>query len=225
MRYFFAALLLLTTQIALAQRFPKDNLYDSVNQWHIKIDDGWFTAKTIIFGDYSTSSRKNGVDESITGGAISSPLKPFSFTLSGKGAKIPVQTMEVTHIAFLNRDLPDFLDRASDKATFFYALLNDSKNDPLKRWELILKTSTYLDLNEDKLCGILRTEGESFRISANNRFGIANSYENICYVFRDGKKTIAAIVPGKNPRIWMRTDVDERTSNVVAAAMAALLLR
>ncbi len=224
MRYLFAVWLLLITATASAQRTPHDDLYDSVNLWHITIDDGWFTAKTITYGPYSTSSRKNGVDERITGN-ITAPKNAFNFTISGKDTRIAVQAMEITHIAFLNRDLPDYLDRESDKATFWYALFSDTKNAPLKRWELILKASAYMDLNDDKPAGILRTEGESIRISANNHFGKVNSYENICYVFRKGKKNIAAVIPGKMPRIWVRNDLDEYTSNVIAAAIGTLLLR
>ncbi|MBV7528641.1 hypothetical protein [Chitinophaga sp. sic0106] len=224
MRSLIAILLLLITGTAAAQRFPKDDLYDSVNQWRVSIDDGWFTAKTITYGDYTTSSRKNGIAPALAP-TIKTPGKAFHFDVSGNGSTITVQTAEVTHIAFLNSNLPDFLAIASDKATLYYALFDIPANEVLSRWELIVKSATYMELNADKPVGILRTAAAQIRITANNRFGPANSYERLCYVFKIGKKSVAAVIPGDVPQVWVRKGVDTATVQVLAAAIGALLLR
>ncbi len=217
-------MLLLIAGTATAQRFPKDDLYDTAHQWRVSIDDGWFTAKTITYGDYSTSSRKNGISPALAP-TIKTPGKAFYFNVSGNGTTTTVQTAEVTHIAFLNSDLPDFLSKASDKATLFYALFDLPANEGQQRWEMILKSSTYMELNADKPAGILRTAGENIRITANNRFGPANSYENLCYVFKSGKKSVAAVIPGATPEVWVRNGLDPATTRVLTAAIGALLLR
>ncbi|SHL90514.1 hypothetical protein SAMN05444266_105424 [Chitinophaga jiangningensis] len=224
MRSLIAILLLLITGTAAAQRFPKDDLYDTVNQWRVSIDDGWFTAKTITYGGYTTSSRKNGISPALAP-TIKTPGKAFHFDVSSNGNTITVQAAEVTHIAFLNSDLPDFLAKASDKATLYYTLFDVPANKAGSRWEMILKASTYMELNADKPAGILRTAKEDIRITANNRFGPANSYEQLCYVFKQGKKSVAAVIPGDAPRVWVRKGLDESTVQVLAAAIGALLLR
>ncbi|WP_143309356.1 hypothetical protein [Chitinophaga vietnamensis] len=208
-----------------AQSRVKDELYDTANICRTRIDDGWFTAKTISFCAYTTSSRKNGINEEMNVGFAATPSKPFSFHLSGKGEKLLVQTMNTNRISFSNRDLPAYLDRLQGNAVLFYALFNGVKNEPLNRWEMILKTSSYLELNDNKPAGLLRSGDQEYRITAHNYFGVVNSYENVCYEFHYRKQTIAAVIPGKTPRIWFSKDIEEPVQTVIAAAIAALLLR
>ncbi|HVI48005.1 MAG TPA: hypothetical protein VM802_24265 [Chitinophaga sp.] len=210
---------------ATRQARTTPSLYSNDQEWKIKTDDGWFSAKTISFGPYTTSSRKNGVSDAMNASFIKDPKNPFSFTLTGNNERLPVQTMGTKRIAFTNRSLPAGLNDLAPDATIYYVLINGTGNDPLKRWELILKTSSYLELNDNKAAGILRSSDTDIRITAHNRFGKVNSYENICYEFQYRGQPVAAVMPGSKPRIWVSKDADADISKPVAAAIAAILLR
>ncbi|WP_212000992.1 hypothetical protein [Chitinophaga sp. HK235] len=201
-----------------------DNLYSHDQEWPVKVKDSWMSAKTITFGLYNTSSRKNGVTDAM-GSFIKDPKNPFSFYISGNEEKILVQTMSTSRIAFSNRDLPAVLSSLDGNAPIYYALINGTKNEPLKRWELILKSPTYLELNSNKQAGILRCADTDIRVTAHNRFGKVNSYENVCYEFQYRGQPVAAVISGEKPRIWISKDTPPETAKTVAAAIAALLLK
>ena len=221
-RTLLTALLLVTTCVT---GYSQKGLYIPSQEWPVTISDGWFTSKTISYGAYTTSSRKNGIADATTVSFIKDPKNAFNFIVSGQDEAILVQVVQTSHIAFSNRSLPSFLDNMPADAPFYYTLINGSKNDPLKRWELILKDVTYLELNDNKPAGVLRSGDEEIRITAHNNFGTKNSYENICFEFHTRRKEIAAVIPGAKPRVWMSAETPLTLQPIMAAAMGALLLR
>ncbi|GAA3914177.1 hypothetical protein GO495_18005 [Chitinophaga oryziterrae] len=205
--------------------YSQKGLYIPPQEWPVKISDGWFTSKTITYGPYNTSSRKNGISDAASISFIKDPQNPFNFVMTGQDESIRIQELRALHIAFSGRSLPSFLDNMPSTAPYTYVQINGTKNDPLKRWELILKEVTYLELNDNKPAGILRSDKDEIRITAHNNFGTKNSYENICYEFHYRRKDIAAVIPGEKPRVWMSADIPAELQPVIAAAIGALLLR
>lgn len=220
-RTLFTCFLLITCTLGYSQK----GLYTAAQEWPVKINDGWFIAKTIAYGPYTTADRKNGIADATAVSFIKDPRTPFNFIVNGQDEKILVQELSALHIAFSGRSLPYFLDNMPANAPYSYIQINGTKNEPLKRWELILKEVTYLELNDNKPVGILRSEQDEIRITAHNNFGTKNSYENICYEFHYRRKEIAAVIPGEKPRVWMSTDIPAALQPVLAAAIGALLLR
>jgi hypothetical protein len=220
-RSLFITLLLITGFSAYSQK----GLYTPAQEWPVKISDGWFTAKTISYGPYTTADRKNGIADASAVSFIKDALAPFNFIVNGPDEKILVQELSALHIAFSSRSLPSFLDNMPATAPYSYIQINGTKNEPLKRWEIILKEVTYLELNDNKPAGVLRAEKDEIRITAHNNFGTKNSYENICYEFHYRRKEIAAVIPGEKPRVWMSADIPTALQPVLAAAIGALLLR
>ncbi|SEW10763.1 hypothetical protein SAMN05428988_2106 [Chitinophaga sp. YR573] len=205
--------------------YSQKGLYNPSQEWPVKISDGWFTSKTISYGPYNTSSRKNGISDAASISFIKDPQNPFNFIITGQDESILIQELRALHIAFSSRSLPSFLDNMPPTAPYTYVQINGTKNEPLKRWEFILKEATYLELNDNKPAGILRSDKDEIRITAHNNFGTKNSYENICYEFHYRRKDIAAVMPGEKPRVWMSADIPAELQPVIAAAIGALLLR
>lgn len=204
----------------------QNGLYVPAQEWPVKISDGWFTAKTISYGPFSTSSRKNGIADAAAVTFIKDPVNPFSFRVIGREENVLIQVIQAAHIAFSGHSLPSFLDNMPATALFSYILINGTKNEPLKRWEMILKDVTYLELNENKPAGILHSADDDVRITAHNRFGAKNSYENICYEFHIRRQVVAAVVTGAQPRVWMSAEMEGKSLQpVLAAAIGALLVR
>lgn len=204
----------------------QNGLYVPAQEWPVKISDGWFTAKTISFGPFSTSSRKNGIADAAAVSFIKDPSNPFNIRVSGKDENVLIQVIQAAHIAFSGHSLPSFLDNMPATALFSYILINGTKNEPLKRWEMILKDVTYLELNENKPAGVLRSEDDEVRITAHNRFGAKNSYENLCYEFHIRRQVVAAVVTGAQPRVWVSAEMEGKSLQpVLAAAIGALLVR
>ncbi|NLR78998.1 hypothetical protein [Chitinophaga eiseniae] len=198
------------------------SLYTNDQECATKIKDGWLTAKTISFGLYSTTSRKNGVAEATF---IKDPKNAFNFYLNGNGEHLLIQTMSASAISFSNRNLPGWLNSLPGSTDLRYALINGTKNEPLKRWEMIVKAPHYLELNDNKPVGILRCADTDIRVTAHNRFGKVNSYENICYEFQYRGQPVAAVIPGDKPRVWVGRDVETEMSKTLAAAIAAFLFQ
>ncbi|WP_440133569.1 hypothetical protein [Chitinophaga sancti] len=218
---FRTLLLLFSTLTAVAQK--------GLTEVPVSINDGWFTAKTISFDKYTTADRKNGIDQPASVSFIKNPIDAFNFQLlcdtCKQANKVQIQALYTPHIAFSDRSLPSVLEHTAENNKFFYIVLQ-AADSSLGSWEMILRNMTYLDLNENKQAGILRSSLGEFKVTANNHFGIVNSYENIRYEFVFRKKVVAAIIPGKNPRVWLDlNNLKEEQRIVVAAAMAALLLR
>ncbi|SDF22245.1 hypothetical protein [Chitinophaga filiformis] len=202
------------------------DLYTAAQEWPVKINDGWFTARTISFGQYTTSSRKNGIADREIVSFIKDPINPFNCRVSGKEENILIQVIQAANVAFSGHSLPSFLDNMPATAIFTYILINGTKIEPLKRWEMILKDVNYLELNENKPAGILRSADDELRITAHNRFGVTNSYENICYEFHIRRQVVAAVVTGAHPRVWMSAEMDGKPLQpVLVAAIGALLVR
>jgi hypothetical protein len=212
-------------------------LYTEEQEWPVSINDGWLTAKTISFGPYKTTPRVNGPITTF----IRNQKDPFYFYLEGNGARINIQSTGATGVSFSSQVLPKYFNTlAPNVAVKYSAITNGFKSnipasDTLFKWEMIVKAAHYLELNSNKPVGVLRVQenpqgihnnlNPGFRINANNRFGKVNSYENICYEFySDNNKLIAAVVPGEKPRVWMDKHVDNFNKNLLAAAIASLLL-
>jgi hypothetical protein len=197
------------------------SLYSNDQEWATKVKDGWLTAKTISLGLYSTTSRKNGVAEATF---IKDPKNAFNFYLNGNSEHLLIQTMNTTAIAFTNRDLPSYLSSLAAGTDLRYSLINGSKNEPLKRWEMIVKSPHYLELNENKPVGVLRSTDTDIRITAHNRYGKVNSYENICYEFQYRGQPVAAVIPGDKPRVWISREAAPEMAITLSAAITAFLM-
>ncbi|WP_343667298.1 hypothetical protein [Chitinophaga sp.] len=213
--------LLFSTLTAVAQK--------GLTEVPVTIKDGWFTAKTISFDKYTTSDRKNGIDQPASFSFIKNPIDAFNFLLlcdtCKHDSKAHIQALYTPRIAFSDRSLPSVLEHvdANNKLAYIVIQVADSA---LNNWEMILRNMTYLDLNDNKQAGILRSSQGEFKVTANNHFGIVNSYENIRYEFVYRKRVVAAVIPGNNPRVWLDlSNLKEEQRIVVAAAIAALLLR
>lgn len=219
----------LTTSLFLAcslNVFSQKGLYTPAQEWPVKINDGWFTAKTISYGAYTTSSRKNGIADATSLSFIKDPQNAYNIHITGQEEDILVQTVTTSHIAFSGHSLPSFLDNMPATASFWYVLINGTHQAPLKRWEMVLKNVTYLELNDNKQAGILRSPDEELRITAHNRFGTRNSYENICYEFHYRRQVAAAVIGGEHPRVWLSTELkDTSVVPILAAAIGAILSR
>lgn len=223
LRHLIAVILLLACNTVL---FAQKDLYTAEHELPVTINDGWFTARTVTFGPYSTTSRENGVTKGANTGPVKDPLHPFNFRVKGKEEDILVQVIQAAHIAFLGYSQPSFLANMPSTAIFTYISFRDGKNEPLRQWELLLKDMTYLELNDNKPAGLLRSADNEIRITANNRFGAKNSYENICYEFHLRKQLLAAVVTGAHPRVWLSTETEGTPLQaVLAAAIGALLVR
>lgn len=197
------------------------SLYSNDQELVTKVKDGWLTAKTVSFGPYSTSSRKNGVAETTF---VKDPKNAFNFYLNGNNEHLLIQTMNTTAIAFTNRNLPSYLSSLAGSTDLRYTLINGTQNEPLKRWEMIVKSPHYLELNDNKPVGVLRSTDTDIRITAHNRFGKVNSYENVCYEFQYRGQPVAAVIPGDKPRVWVSREATPEMSKTLSAAIAAFLL-
>lgn len=227
MKPFFAALMgiLLWSCSTPNNTHTTPSLYSTDQQWTTGVKDSWLSAKTLSLGAYTTTSRKNGVAEATF---IKDPKNAFNFYLNGNDEHMLVQTMNTTAIAFTNRNLPAYLSSLPGNTDLRYTLINGTKNEPLKRWEMIVKSPHYLELNENKAVGVLRSADTDIRITAHNRFGKVNSYENICYEFQYRGQPIAAVKPGdkstgSKPKVWVSKETDPEMTKTLSAAMAAFL--
>lgn len=202
------------------------DLYTTENELAVKIKDGWLSAKTISLGQYNTSSRSNGVADHTPAKQIKQASDAFHFTLKGKDVQIPVQLLSTNAITFSNRTLPSYLNGLPGDAPLWYIHVGATALTPLKTWELILKRNlSFLELNENKPVGVLRSATEEIRVTAHNRFGIRNSYEKTCYEFQLKGIPVAALIVGDAPKAWINIKADADLQQTLSGAMAALLFK
>lgn len=218
------ALLCLSCSTIKKTPAPSADLYTSAQEWVVKINDGWLSAKTISYGNYSTSSRRNGVTAAANITFVKAAENAFNFSVKDSTEQILVQSLNTPAVTFSGRSLPETLAKLPGSTPLFYALVNGIRSAPLVRWELILKKPHYLELNENKPAGVLRSPNENIDISAHNRFGIINSYEKICFELREHGVPIAAVMPGTQPRVWVSKRITKEKEKILAAAIGALLL-
>ncbi|WP_123891752.1 hypothetical protein [Chitinophaga costaii] len=204
--------------------FTDAGLYTVPQEWTATLHDGWFSAKTYSIGNYTTSSRQNGVAKPGLPVTIQHPKDAFYYTISGPTTRLAVQTLYTVQVVFAGRDLPSFLQNAPGDTPFFYALFNDPAQ-PAARWELVLRSANYLELNKDSPIGILMLDKTIYRITAHNHFGTVNAYEKITYEIQDRGKPLAAVMPGAQPRVWMSKMVTPPQEVLFAGVISALLLR
>lgn len=201
-------------------------LYLDAHELPVKVQDGWLTAKTISVGSYSTSSRTNGVASNTPAKQFKNVSDAFYFTVKATDVQLPVQVLSTPRITFSNRPLPGYLDELAGDAPFWYIHIGASALEPLKSWELILKRSiSFLELNDNKPVGILRSASDEIRITAHNRFGIRNSYEKTCFEFQLKGVPVAAVMTGDNPRAWIHEKADAALQQTLTAAMLALVFK
>jgi len=202
------------------------DLYTTENELAVKIKDGWLSAKTVSLGAYNTSSRSNGVADHSPAKQIKQAGDAFYFTLKGKDVQLPVQVLSTNAITFSNRTLPSYLNGLPGDAPLWYIHVGATALMPLKTWELILKRNlSFLELNENKPVGVLRSATEEIRVTVHNRFGIRNSYEKTCYEFQLKGIPVAAVITGDAPRAWINTKADADLQQTLSGAMAALLFK
>ncbi|RPD38482.1 hypothetical protein [Chitinophaga barathri] len=221
------ALCLLFTACATVKKPAADpGLYIAANELPVKIKDGWLTAKTLTLGAYTTSSRTNGVAANTPAKQFKSTSDAFYFTVKGQDAELPVQVLSTGKITFSNRPLPAYLNTLPGDAPLWYIFAGGTAQDPLKSWELLLKKNiAFLELNDNKPVGILRSSTDEIRITAHNRYGIRNSTEKICYEFQLKGVPVAAVVTGENPRAWIHSKADANLQRTLAAIMLGLLFK
>ncbi|HEY0274341.1 MAG TPA: hypothetical protein VGC22_14205 [Chitinophaga sp.] len=199
-------------------------LYTVPQEWAATVHDGWFSAKTYSIGPYNTGSRQNGVAKPGLPPSIQHPKEAFYYTLSGPSGSLAIQTLNTVHVALTDHALPSFLSNTPGSTPFFYALFHDPA-PTAPRWELILRSATYLELNNNSPIGVLMLGSTAYRVTAHNHFGIVNSYEKITYEIRDHGKALAAVMPGAQPRIWVSKTATPQQQLLFAGVISALLLR
>ncbi|UYQ92743.1 hypothetical protein MKQ68_21935 [Chitinophaga horti] len=225
--FFLAAVLLLAacnTSKPIAAT-AKENLYTTEQEWKTTINDGWFSAKTITMGNFSTSSRKTGVAAGSPSAQFKNTKNASNFTVKGEDENMLVQVLNTPAITFSDKKLPSYLAGVKSESPLFYAWINGTRKQSLQSWELILKDPTYLDLNNNANVGLLRSGTQELRITGNNRFGIANSYERPCFEFHEGGKTVAAVMIAEQPRMWVSSKIDVERKKILVAAISSLLMR
>lgn len=228
MRILLLLYCVLLCSCSIVKRKPAsdNNLYTNAQEWPVKIRDGWLSAKTMSYGAYVTTPRKTGKGSIATISFIKSPERPFSFTLKGNDEELLIRTAEVRHVAFQGTyTLPPSLSIEPSSALFFYARISGLQNNPQGQWEMVLKSPHYLELNRNKAAGILWSPEEDIHITAHNRFGMMNSYEQVCFEFHYKGQPVAAVIPGAQPRVWISGNLPADTEKILAAAIGALLLR
>ncbi len=201
-------------------------LYVSANELPVKVRDGWLTAKTLSLGSYTTSSRTNGIAANTPAKQLRNVSDAFYFTVKAPEAQIPVQVLRTPRITFSNRPLPGYLNTLPGDASLWYVHIGAAAADPLKSWELILKSNVaFLELNDNKPVGVLRSATDEIRVTAHNHFGIKNSAEKVCYEFHLRGVPVAAVMPGETPKVWMQAKVDAALQQTLASAMLALAFK
>jgi len=221
---FVAAVLCFASPVNTTTSAAAQDLYTDDQEWKVEISDGWFSAKTFHYGAYTTTARKNSV-ASATNITFKNVDNPFNFLVKDSSEQILVQALSTPRVSFSGRALPDWLEKTPPTNPLFYILINGTQSNPLVRWELLLKNPHYLELNDNKPVGILRSPDTEIRVTAHNRFGIVNSYEKVCYEFHIKGNAVAAVMPGEQPRVWVSKRVKADTEKVLAAAIGALLFR
>lgn len=199
-------------------------LYIQPHEMAVKVKDGWLTAKTITLGDYTTSSRTNGVAANTPPKQWRSVTDAFYFTVRTGEEQFPVQVLATPRITFSNRPLPAYLNALGGDAPLWYMTLGAVSSAPLKSWEFILKRNiSFLELNDNKPVGVLRSATDELRVTAHNRYGTRNSYEKVCYEFQLKGIPVAAVIPGEAPLVWMHEKADAAMRQTLAGAMLALV--
>jgi hypothetical protein len=201
------------------------DLYTTAQEWVVKINDGWLSAKTIRYGGYATTSRRNGIAATANISFVKSAENAFNFMVKDSAEQILVQSLNTRLVTFSGRSLPAWMANLPPNTPLFYTLVNGIQSAPLERWELLLKNPHYLELNDNKPAGMLRSPNEDIRITAHNRFGIMNSYEKVCFEFQDHGVPVAAVIPGAQPRVWVSKRITKDREKILASAIGALLLR
>jgi hypothetical protein len=223
---FLGCLLLCSCSVVKRKPAGPGDLYTQAQERPVTVHDGWLSAKTISYGDYLSTPRKTGKGSIAALTLIKNPERPFSFTLKGNHEETLIMAAEVRHITFPPAyKLPSGLNIEPPGALFFYAHISGFQSHPQAEWELIVKRPHYLELNRNKEAGVLRSPEEDIRITAHNRFGVLNAYEQLCYEFHYQGRPVAAVIPGGQPRVWISNVLPEYIENGLAAAIAALLLR
>lgn len=201
-------------------------LYTSANEMSVKTDDGWFSAKTISIGEFSTSSRTNGIPSGAPAKQWKNVSDAFYFTLKNGGAQLPVQVLSTPRITFSARTFPGWFPAMGNDAPLWYIHAGATAADPLKSWEMILKRNiAFLELNDNKVIGILRSPTDELKVTAHNRYGAVNSADKICYEFQFKGMPVAAVLTGKDQRAWLQKELDPAMRETLAAMMLGLLFR
>ena len=199
-------------------------LYIQPHEVAVKVKDGWLTAKTITLGEFTTSSRTNGVAANTPPKQWRTVSDAFYFSVKAAADQFPVQVLATPRITFSNRPLPPYLNALPGDAALWYVSLGATSAAPLKSWEFILKRNiSFVELNDNKPVGILRSETEELRVTAHNRYGTRNSVEKVCYEFQLKGIPVAAVIPGETPQVWVHERVDAGIRQTLAGAMLALL--
>ncbi|WP_343700592.1 hypothetical protein [Chitinophaga sp.] len=199
-------------------------LYIQPHAVAVTVKDGWFTAKTLTLGEYATSSRTNGVAANTPPKQWRSVSDAFYFSVKTAEEQFPVQVLSAPRITFSNRPLPASLSTLPGDALLWYVTLGAVSSAPLKNWEFILKRNiSFVELNENKQVGILRSATDELKVTAHNRYGTRNSYEKTCYEFQLRGMPVAAVIPGETPQAWMHEKADAALRQTLAGAMLALV--
>ncbi len=222
----FAAACLLMVGCGVTKNASAPGLYTSANELAVKTDDGWFSARTISIGDYATSSRTNGIPSGAPAKQWKNTSDAFYFTLKNGSATLPVQVLSTPRVTFSARTFPSWFPQIANDAPLWYVHVGASAADPLKSWELIAKRNiAFLELNDNKVIGILRSPNEELKVTAHNRYGAVNSADKICYEFQWKGLPVAAVLTGKDQRAWLQKELDPALRETLAGVMLGLLFR
>lgn len=224
--YTLAALciLLLTASCGILNNGSVHSLYNKHNREKVKIKDGLFSSKRVIFGKYATASIEDNVNKRII--SFDTQQQPFHFTLSKDEKEIVgVQAVYTNMKSLKTKSLPSSFSQ-SDINKVFYAWISSSAANNLNNWELILKNPSYEELAKNEVVGVLRSSEEEIEVHANSKSGNVQHYESLCFEFQLKGIPVAAVqVNGKRKYIWVKPALKENVKNAVTGAMAALLLK
>ncbi|WP_298716461.1 hypothetical protein [Chitinophaga sp.] len=222
----FAAACLLLAGCGVSKNATQTGLYTAANEVTVKTDDGWFSAKTISLGDYATTSRTNGIPSGAPAKQWKNTSDAFYFTVKNGSSQLPVQVLSTPRITFSARTFPGWFPVMGNDAPLWYIHAGATAADPLKSWEMIVKRNiAFLELNDNKAVGILRSNTDELKVTAHNRYGAVNSADRICYEFQLKGIPVAAVLTGKDQRAWLQKELDPATRETLAAVMLGLLFR
>lgn len=218
-----AAMLFFLFSCGTAKRTTEDSFYNKYNKLEVKSKKKLFSSRYYTFGPYETGKKEKGVSANLI--SFKTRENPFHVSLSdGQGNTTLIQAVYTLRSDLQNKVLP-FVLRDVDQGRIFYAWIGGGSMNSLKNWELLIKNPTYAGLKDNEQIGVFQSVDDLFSVHANNRFGHAGSYNNMCYEFRLRGILVAAVQVNGDNNVWLDRQLDKETGFALAGAITALLLK
>ena len=98
--YLLYALLCFSCSTVKKTPAPSLDLYSAAQEWPVKINDGWLSAKTISYGSYATTSRRNGISSAANISFVKAAENAFNFNVKDSTEQILVQALNTPAVTF-----------------------------------------------------------------------------------------------------------------------------